>query len=341
MSGLAVAGIGMVTSVGLDAPASCAAIRCAVENFQETRFRDKKGQWLLGAEVPLTHQWRGSGKLLRMAAQSTRECLSSVEEVNPGATPLIVCLGEAERPGGSVTDAQAFISELEQLLGQQFHAQSCVIARGHVSAAVAIHHARVLLSNAAVENVLVVAADTLLSAATIKHFEARHRLLTSVNSDGFIPGDAGSAFLLRREKDVVGPRLVCRGIGFAIERAHIDSEEPLRADALASAIRDALTDASWPESVLKFKIVDVAGSQYYFKEASLAFSRIDRTKRTEFDIWHPADCVGEVGAAIGPIMIGVLKTAYEKNYAKGDHVLMHLGNDDGKRAALVFNWQLN
>jgi len=38
-------------------------------------------------------------------------------------------------------------------------------------------------------------------------------------------------------------------------------------------------------------------------------------------------------------MIGVLKAAFEKGYAKGSRVLMHMGNDDGKRAALVFAWQ--
>jgi 3-oxoacyl-[acyl-carrier-protein] synthase-1 len=32
---------GMVTGVGMDAPSSCAAIRCGPDNFSETRFMDK------------------------------------------------------------------------------------------------------------------------------------------------------------------------------------------------------------------------------------------------------------------------------------------------------------
>jgi 3-oxoacyl-[acyl-carrier-protein] synthase-1 len=86
-------------------------------------------------------------------------------------------------------------------------------------------------------------------------------------------------------------------------------------------------------------MTDLSGEQFYFKEASLAFSRLDRTKRTEFDIWHPADCVGEVGSTLGLVMIAVLKMACEKEYSKGDNILAHVANDDGKRASMIFTWR--
>jgi 3-oxoacyl-[acyl-carrier-protein] synthase-1 len=340
-SALAISSVGMVTAVGLDAPTSCAAIRGAVDNFQETKFRDTKGQWLLGSEVPLPKPWRGAAKLLKMAARSVTECFERDGQIVPAATPLLVCLAEPDRPGRSVDDDRAFLSNLAEELGLPVHRDSRVISHGHVSSAVAIHHARGLLGARKATHAVVVATDTLLAGGSLRHFERRHRLLTSVNSDGFIPGDAAAAFALTHPEGMPGHRLICRGIGFGVERAHIDSEEPLRADALTSAINDALRDADCHESVLKFKIVDASGNQYSFKETSLAFSRIDRTKRAEFDVWHPADCVGEVGSAIGAVMVGVLKVAFEKGYAKGDHVLMHLGNDDGRRAALILSWQSN
>ncbi|ENB5890801.1 TPA: hypothetical protein ACVGI1_005892, partial [Pseudomonas aeruginosa] len=49
---LSIVASGMVSAVGLSAPASCAAIRCALDNFQETRFIDQGGEWLLAASVP-------------------------------------------------------------------------------------------------------------------------------------------------------------------------------------------------------------------------------------------------------------------------------------------------
>jgi 3-oxoacyl-[acyl-carrier-protein] synthase-1 len=202
-----------------------------------------------------------------------------------------------------------------------------------------VQKARRLLTESGVGHVIVAATDSLLVATTLSDYEEKRRLLTSSHSDGFIAGEAASAVVLELRQHASQPQLVCEGVGFGIEKAHIDSDEPLRADGLTDAIKAALSDAGWNESMLQFKIVDVSGAQYQFKEAALAFGRIDRTKRTEFDIWHPADCVGEVGAAIGPIMIGVLKAAFEKGYAQGSRVLMHMGNDDGKRAALVFAWQ--
>ena len=134
-------------------------------------------------------------------------------------------------------------------------------------------------------------------------------------------------------------QLICRGLGFGMENAHVYSEEPLKADGLVAAIKESLNDAGCGESVLNFKITDISGEQYYFKESSLAFSRIDRTKREEFDVWNPSDFVGDVGAALGLVMVIVLKAACEKGYAKGDHILLHLGNDYGERASMIFSWQ--
>ena len=86
---------------------------------------------------------------------------------------------------------------------------------------------------------------------------------------------------------------------------------------------------------MDFRITDISGEQYGFKEASLALSRLLRVRKEEFDIWHPADCIGEVGAAALPCMLGVALFAARKGYAPGPAILCHLGNDDGKRAALV------
>ncbi len=299
---LVVSSTGMVTGVGLTAPASCAAIRCAIDNFQRTRFRDRDGEWLMGCEVSLGQPWRGSTRLKQMAVQAIRECLERRPDLISESTPLLLCLSETDRLGRGVTDDEEFLADVQRELGTPFHARSAVVANGHVSAAIAVQHARRLLADAGIRHVIVAAADSLLVAPALSHYEERQRLLTSTNSDGFIPGEAAAAIVLESMRDSAEPQLVCRGTGFGVEKAHIDSEEPLRADGLTEAIKAALHDAGCAESVLQFKIIDVSGTQYHFKEASLAYSRIDRTKRTEFDVWHPADCVGEVGAAIGPIM---------------------------------------
>lgn len=58
-----------------------------------------------------------------------------------------------------------------------------------------------------------------------------------------------------------------------------------------------------------------------------------------FHIWHPADCIGEVGAAIGPAMLVVTLAASRKAYGDGPNILCHLGNDAGQRAAALLSYQ--
>jgi len=328
MSGfpLAITGVGMVTGVGLSAPASCAAIRCAIDNFQETRFMDNGGEWLMGCEVPLEQPWRGKAKLLKMTAMAIRKCLQGNPHINPKVTPLMLCLSEHERKGRVIDDDNQFFLDLQEELSLEFHEKSRVVARGHVAVAVALKHARVLIQELNVSHVLIAATDSLLVGPTLAHYEEHERLLTSIHSNGFIPGEAGAALVVESGVARQENQLVCRGLGFGVEKAHVYSEEPLRADGLVAAIRESLEDASCEMGDLDFRITDISGEQYYFKEASLAVLRLLRKRKETFGIWHQADCVGEVGSALGAVMLIVAKLACEKAYAKGNHMLLHLGD---------------
>lgn len=341
MSGflLAITGTGMVTGVGLNAPASCAAIRCAIDNFQETRFMDKGGEWIMGCEVPLKQPWRGKTKLIKMAAAAINECLADNKKIVPKSTPLLLCLSEHERKGRVINDDNQFFIDLQKELGMEFHQKSRIIAQGHIAVAAALKHARQLFQELNVKHILIAATDSLLVGLTLRYYEENERLLTNNNSNGFIPGEAGAALVLEPIYAGQEKQLLCRGLGFGVENAHVVSGKPLRADGLTAAIKESLVNAGCEMGDLDFRITDISGEQYYFKEASLVLLRLLRKRKEEFDIWHPADCVGEVGAVVGVVMIAVLKAACEKDYSKGSHILAHLGNDDGKRSSMIFSWQ--
>ncbi|MCG8035730.1 MAG: hypothetical protein JAZ19_01715 [Candidatus Thiodiazotropha taylori] len=335
---LAITATGAVTGVGLSAAATCAAIRCAIDNFQETGFMDRGGETILGCEVPLEKPWRGKTKLIKMAAAAINEIIQAKSEVNLADTPLLLCLAEHSRPGRLIDNDAQFFLDLQQEMGVEFNDQSLVIAAGHVSVAVAFKHAREMISQQGVKQVLVAASDTMLVAKSLAHYEAEQRLLTSENSNGFLPGEAGAALLIEPAQNHANGVLKCEGLGFAVESAHVESEEPLRAEGLTAAIKASLSDAGCEMGDLDFRITDISGEQYYFKEASLAQSRTLRSRKEKFDIWHPADCIGEVGAAQGLIMLSVLKAACEKEYSLGDRMFAQMSNDDGKRSSMVFAW---
>ncbi|MEW8507768.1 MAG: hypothetical protein AB2598_13800 [Candidatus Thiodiazotropha sp.] len=335
---LAITASGMVTGIGLSSPATCAAIRCAIDNFQETRFMDSGGEWILGCEVPMDEPCQGEAKLIKMAAAAVNEVLKSKQDIELQQAPLLLCLSEHSRPGRIINDDAQLFLDLQEELGFEFSDQSLVIAAGHVSIAIAFKHARDLIYQQGYKHVLVAASDSMLVAPTLAYYEEKERLLTSNNSNGFIPGEAGAALLVESGVGATDNILYCDGLGFAIETAHIDSEEPLRADGLTAAINESLNDADCEMGDLSFRITDISGEQYYFKEASLALSRTLRQRKEEFDIWHPADCVGEVGSAQGLIMMAVLKMACEKAYSKGHLMFAHTGNDDGRRSSICLRW---
>ena len=331
---LSIISCGMISGVGLNAPAGCAAIRCGINNFEETRFMDKGGEWIIGSMVPLDQPWRGKSKLLQFAVSVIRECLSSAENIPVHRTVLLLCTAEIDRPGRLQDIDEGLLEEIEQTLEIRFHKESKVINMGRVAGVYAIALASKLLSYSDISYCLIVGVDTILVAPTLAAMEENDFVLTSKNSDGFIPGEAGAAVLVSLS-DVNKKGIKILSTGFGNEKSSIISDEPLRADGLVQAINDALNNSGLKFSDLDFRITDANGKQYYFKEAALALLRIMRERKEEFDIWHPADCIGEAGAAIVPAILCIAYAAGEKKYLLGKRALCHLGNDNGQRAVII------
>jgi 3-oxoacyl-[acyl-carrier-protein] synthase-1 len=338
MQPIAILATGMVTGVGLNAPASCAAIRCGLTNFAETRFIDSSGEWIVGSEVPLEQPWRGRAKLVHMVVPAIQECLEAANESRAYQIPLLLCVAEKTRPGRLEGLDDRLLDEVQSELGLRFHPSSHVISEGRVGGALAIKESHEILYQRHLPYCIVAGVDSYLVAGTLSEYEKRERLLTPTNSNGFIPGEAGAAILLGPLSSGSNSKLTISGVGFGTETATIESEEPLRADGLVQAIKAALIDSGLNMGDLDFRITDVSGEQYTFKEASLALTRILRDRKEEFDLWHPADCIGEVGAAIGPVISAVSNASMKKGYSSGNKVLVHMGTDEGNRAAWIMSY---
>jgi 3-oxoacyl-[acyl-carrier-protein] synthase I len=333
---LAIQRTGLVTSVGLTAPSACAAIRAKITNPSETRFIDSNGQWIMAHEVPLEQPWRGLNKLTRMAAMAIGECLEDIPQESWHQIPLLLCVAEHGRPGRLAgLDDQLFI-DIQQLLGANFSPDSSIVAHGRASMAVALAAADKLLEQKKCVHVLVAAVDSLLTWPTLSNYDKGDRLLTEKNSNGFMPGEASGAVLLGLPAKNI--ELRCTGIGFAVEKAHLESGEPLRADGMSAAIKQALANAGHQMRDMDYRITDISGEQYYFKEATLALSSTMRDRKDFFDIWHPAECIGEIGAAIGLVILIVADAACRKNYTMGSKIMTHMANDGGQRAAVIFEF---
>lgn len=335
MQPLAIMASGMVTGVGLTAPASCAAIRCAIDNFAETRFMDRGGEWIIGSQVPTEQPWRGLQKLVHMAVPAIQECLIQAGSVSPSSIPLLLCVAERERPGRIDGLESELFRSISEALGIRFHSSSIVVPNGRVAGAFALVHARRLLFEDKIPLCLIAGVDSLLVGGSLAAYEDRNRLLTSQNSNGFIPGEGAAAILVGRGGLSTGQDLVCLGIGTGKELATIESDIPLRGDGLVQAFRNAMNDSRRTLADTDYRITDSNGEQYWFKEAALAVTRTLRDRKDEYFIWHPADCIGETGACVAPVALAVALAAMQKSYAPGTRVLCHFGSDDGARVAML------
>lgn len=331
MRAVALVRSGMVTGLGFDADATCAAIRGGIDAFRETRFAFGK-DWIVGSEVPFEERWRGREKLLQMVIPAIRECLEDLPDPVAREIPLLLCVAEDARSGRFAGLGESFLRDAQERCGLVFHEQSRVIAGGRIAGVHALVEAREQLGRGR-PYCIVAGVDSYLVTRTLVAFNKERKLQTSDNSDGFIPGEAGAACLLASAGR--HDALLCEGIGLGVEPAPAGSGEPLRADGLTAAIQAAFADAGLGYEQLDFRICDASGGQYGFKEASLALARTMRVRKEVFDIWHPADCIGEIGAATVPVVLGVAAAAWRKNYAPGPGVLCHFASNADERAALV------
>lgn len=331
MSAVEILRTGMVTGVGLGAPAACAAIRAGIAAFEETRFLFD-GEWLLGCEAPLQQSWRGRERLLRMVVPALEECLAGLGAAPPSDVPLFLSLAEEDRPGRLPSLDETLLDDIEQRVGVHFHPWSRVFAGGRIGAVQALDYTRRVLQER-VPFCLVAGVDSLLVEPSLDALHRRHRLLTARNSDGFIPGEAAAAALIGPSGS--GGALRCTGVGYGFEPAPRGSGQPTRADGMVQALQAASADAGWELGEADYRIADVSGDQYAFKEAALALTRVLRTRKEEFDLWHPADCVGETGAASPFVMVAVAAAAAEKAYAPGPRAIAHVAGDGPERAAFL------
>jgi 3-oxoacyl-[acyl-carrier-protein] synthase I len=332
MSALSVRSVGMVTSVGLDAYSTAAAIHAGVRNHSETMFVVRSEEPLVAAQVPLERMWTGTRRLTKLLASAILDCVASSPSIAWNDVPLLIALSERDRRGRPDDLEHAIVPAVQEELGIKFAAKfSGLLPFGKAAGLAALAHAQTLSATHGIERILVAGVDTLLTGATLAALDEDDRLLRDDNSNGFIPGEAAGCVLLDSAPPGAGG-VTCLGAATAREEVTMHSEKPFRAQGLVEAIGGALLEASVDLSTCSVRLTDLSGEHYYFRETALALGRLLRSEG-RLDLWHPAECTGEVGAAIGPILLGYAAVAARNHYLPGPYVLLHSSSDDGLRAA--------
>lgn len=330
---LVIVGAGICCAVGYHRAAASCAMRAGMDHFQESEFIDRASEPIKAAMLPVGELW-GPQRLAHIVEQAVMDCARDAGNIYTTSTALILLAAEQGRPH---TEDDRYFEALDACSRQfrtKFHGSSGIMPKGRAGLGAALQAAHRLLSENTVARVLVVGADSYLNAATIEYYLRQDRLQTSNNSDGFIPGEGAGALLL----ELAGPQsrglLIC-GMGRASEAATIDGDLPNRAQGLTQAIRQACEQAEVAPRQLNYRITDFNGEKYHAQEISNANTRVMADDGVALPMITIADCIGETGAAAGPSMLAYLHERLRGPDHPGAVGLLHLGNDDGARTALI------
>ena len=182
----------------------------------------------------------------------------------------------------------------------------------------ALKFAREQVLLAAAPQCLVAGVDSYINGPTLIGLETQHRLKTPLNSNGLIPGEGAAAVLVQRKaRGPAAAKLQVLGLGFGQEKATLLSDEPFIGLGLAEAGRQALADAKLPMHDMEFRVSDVTGESYGFKEQSLLMARLLRRRREDTPLYHPAESLGDTGAAAGVVQLAATAAMFAKKYAPG------------------------
>ena len=340
MALLAVKAAGLVTSVGFNYESTCAALRAGIRQVNAENLWDYESGSLIATARVLLPQWQeGVEKLPDLVAPAIHECLEAASPLKARDIPLLIGIAEAGRPCRWPGIDDKILAAVQEKLGATFHPSSAVVGRGRVSTVVALQIARQLFDEQRVPCCIIAGVDSFLQQDVVEAFMSQRRVLTQANSNGFSPGEAGTAILVAPVSSPKGEFCIL-GSALAREEASVVSDKPLKGVGLTTACRDALTQAGLDMFDVAYRIADLNGEHYKFKESMLVVNRLLKKLRADrFGIWHPVEYIGEIGAAIGPCVLAFAFHAASRGYAPGQVVLCHFGDDDGDRGAIVARYE--
>jgi 3-oxoacyl-[acyl-carrier-protein] synthase-1 len=210
--------------------------------------------------------------------------------------------------------------------------------QGHAGGLLALTEAvqRLSVDQSAIE--VIGGVDSYYDFDTLDWLQDNRQLSNRDNRNGFAPGEAACFVALATEsaRHTLGLRSLGRihGWGIGRETKLIKTDEINLGEALADAVRSSVRGLRLPEQAPDAVYCDINGERYRSEEWGFALLRVPETVRDTAYV-TPVDCIGDVGAASGPLLCNLAAQAWARSYAPGPRALVWAGSESGLRAAVV------
>lgn len=347
---IVITAVSAVTAVGYSAKTTCSALQAGVLPFEEheyIRCTPEDPEWdedlaPIVARAPFISPFTNDiGRFNDLAIPAITELFATSNLTRRALTHtgLFVALPEKDPSITHIGADTAWFTQLRKTMGLSATGSAKAENAGRCGVFTLINEAVQALDSGELEYCIVGGIDSYLFDHRIAQLDQQWRVKTARNVDGFIPGEAAAMLMLETNSHARsrGAKVLARidGQGFGNEEIPLASSRASSGQGLSQAIRDTLAQ-SGSNGDIQSVHCSLNGESYFSYEWGLVQTRLGQQLANISELCHPADCVGEVGAAIGAVMIVNAINLIEQSDKK-QSVLLFTANDDPGRAALVIS----
>ena len=345
-----VTGMGMRTPIGNDAVQTASAVRAGINRFSRWEaiglaFDDEAG--VIGSYLPDDlgdAAWVEKAEELTPAPihealwQARLHDFVEARRSSPRSRVVAyVATPYADRPGVSEQAYRLFAVQAREHCIAPARADEVQLVPGdHVAGLLALARATEDLRAGKADFAVIGAVDSLLHSTLLHALADEGRLKTPLHPAGLIPGEAAVVLVLERARDAArrGAPVLGRLGAVAVDRepTPLGAGQPIRAEGASRAIAAALDRNGGPAGIHR-AIVDLTGERWRALEWALVETRCLGELPNNWQLWHPADCFGDLGAASSLAAVALALRAFARGYGGQGGVLVTAAAARGERAA--------
>ncbi len=333
-----------LSPIGHTIEATCASIRTGLNRFAEHPYcqsatldpeTDIPEPITISPIAWLDPELEGVERLFAMAIPSLHQLTQKgrLKRADLARTGLFLALPEEEPATAAQDIDDRAVFALAERTGLAAAPRIEANQAGH--AGVLMHAARAseLLARGELDFAIVGGVDSYLMVNRLEDLDEAWRGKSARNVDGFLPGEACGWLLLETAEKAAKRHA---GIMAVIAAAALDrepetyfSEANSTGAGLSRAIASVLGDGG-----VSWAVCDLNGESYRAFEWGLVQARLESLANLA-RVDHPADCLGDVGAASGALLAAYAVECLRRGWASGGSALLWASANRGERAALL------
>ena len=348
---LALTGHFVLSPVGPDAETTCAALRAGISRLSASDLypplvagpeSEEEPSLVVAHVADLSPDVEGADRLLLLALRALRGLIERTElaRADLPRTGLLIALPAPDAAVDRWNLSQTFVPALLTRAGLHELVPSHVDIdqSGHTGVLALVGRAAHWLATGEIEQCIVIGVDSYLDHGRLRALDEGYRLKSERGVDGFVPGEAGAALLIERD---VGPAQARRPILARLTLPQqADEPQPSTGElgstgtGLTSVLRGVVRDLPNPQP-LRWFLCNLNGESYRAFEWGLVQTRLAEGLAAETSVQHPADCIGDTGAASGGVLIACATEAFRRKYQRDCVATLWTASDGRARAALL------